>query len=69
IFFMMMKKEKDLNVFKRFIMPTIAILGCIFMIIAACFSHRMAVVYYLITFVVIMIIGGCFMKSKSKSTL
>ncbi|MGV8983603.1 amino acid permease, partial [Clostridium sp.] len=62
IFIMIMKKEKDLNSFKRFIMPTISLAGCIFMIIAACFSHGIAVVAYLIIFAIIMAIGGFFSK-------
>jgi APA family basic amino acid/polyamine antiporter len=57
IFFMLMKKEKDLGVFKRFVMPVLSILGCIFMVIAAFFAHGMAVLYYLIVFAVIMLIG------------
>lgn len=57
IFVMLIKKEKDLSRFKRFAAPAIAILGCIFMIIAACFSHKMEVVAYLIIFGVIMIAG------------
>lgn len=54
---MMIAKEKDLSTFKRFVMPILAICACIFMVIAACYSHGMAVVYYLIIFVVIMAIG------------
>ena len=57
VFILMMKKEKDLNAFKRFVMPALAVLGCIFMIIAACFAHRMAVVYYLVIFAAVMVIG------------
>jgi|GEM_PF-2990327 len=62
IFIMIMKKEKDLSSFKRFIMPTISLAGCIFMIIAACFSHKMEVVAYLIIFAIIMAIGALFSK-------
>lgn len=58
IFAMFMKKERDLSTFKRFIAPTVSILGCIFMIIAACFSHKMAVVAYLIIFAVVMVAGA-----------
>ncbi len=65
VFILMMKKEKDLNVFKRFVMPSLAILGCIFMIVAACFAHRMAVVYYLIIFAAVMAIGIFIGKSRS----
>ncbi|MBC5625581.1 APC family permease [Clostridium sp. NSJ-49] len=60
IFIMMIKKETELAAFKRFVMPILSICGCIFMMIAACFAHRMAVVAYLIVFVVIMIIGAVF---------
>ena len=65
IFVMMIKKEADLPTFKRVIMPTIATLGCIFMIIAAIFSHRMAVVAYLAIFAVIMAVGVYFKTKKN----
>lgn len=65
IFVNMIKKETDLPSFKRFVMPTLAIAGCIFMIIAACFSHKMAVVAYLIVFVVVMIIGSFYAKEQN----
>lgn len=57
IFFMLMKKEKDLSTFKRFVMPSLSVLGCVFMVTAACLAHGMAVVYYLIVFAAIMLIG------------
>lgn len=55
IFVIMMRTEKDLSTFKRFIMPTFAIIGSLFMIVAAIFSHKMAVVAYLIIFTMFMI--------------
>ncbi len=64
IFIMMIVKEKDLPVFKRFVMPILALIGCVFMMYAACISHGMAVVAYLIIFAVVMIIGAFFSKSK-----
>lgn len=64
IFFMLMKKEKDLSPFKRYIMPLLSILSCIFMVVAAVFAHGMGVVYYLIVFAVIMLIG---VKYRPKS--
>lgn len=72
IFIMMIKKETELSIFKRFIMPIVSICGCIFMMIAACFAHRIAVVAYLIVFAVVMIIGAVFVnkvpvRSKAKS--
>lgn len=66
VFIMLMKKEKDLSVFNRFVMPSIAVAGCIFMMIAACFAHKMAVVAYLIIFAVIMAIGIIFSKERNK---
>lgn len=65
IFLLMMKKEKELNRFKRFVMPSLAVCGCIFMIIAACFAHRQAVFYYLIIFAIVMIISVFFGKRSS----
>jgi APA family basic amino acid/polyamine antiporter len=67
IFIMMMKKEKDFPAFKRFVAPTLALCGSLFMIVAACFSHRMAVVYYLIVFAVVMIWGAALQKKKEIS--
>ncbi|MDR2896042.1 MAG: APC family permease [Propionibacteriaceae bacterium] len=67
IFIMMMRKERDLGAFKRFVMPILAIIGCVFMIIAACFAHRMAVVYYLIVFAVVMVIGWALRRGRSKA--
>lgn len=66
IFIMIMKKEKDFSIFKRFVMPIISLAGCVFMIIAACFSHRMAVVAYLIIFIIVMAIGAIINKQKFK---
>ena len=65
IFIMMIRKEKDLSFFKRFVMPIISLAGCIFMIIAACFSHGMSVVAYLIIFAIIMGIGALFSKKAN----
>ena len=64
IFIMMMKKEKDLSAFKRMVAPLIAVCGCIFMMVAACFSHGIAVVAYLAIFAVVMIIGAFFPKGE-----
>ena len=66
IFFMLMKNEKDLSTFKRFIMPALSIVGCVFMAVAACFAHGMRVVYYLIIFIIIMIIGYFFRPGRNK---
>lgn len=64
IFLMMMKKGEDLNIFKRYIMPGLSTLGCIFMVCAAYIAHGLAVPYYLIIFALIMIIGSFFYKNN-----
>lgn len=64
IFIMIMKREKDFSIFKRYVMPIVSLMGCFFMIIAACFSHKMAVVAYLIIFAVVMVIGSMFAHKK-----
>ena len=68
IFLMIMKKEKDWGAFNRFIMPALSICGCLIMVIAAIFAHRMAVVYYLVVFAVGMLIGlYCDKTKKNKA--
>lgn len=65
MFIMFMLKEKDLGTFKRFVLPLFALAGSLFMVIAAVYAHKMAVVYYLIVFVIIMVIGALFSKPKT----
>ena len=52
-----MRKEKDQNVVRRFVMPSLALCGSVFMIIACIFSHGIGCLWYLIVFVAIMGIG------------
>ncbi len=68
IFFMFMKKEKELTFFNRFLMPSLSLLGSIFMIIAAWFAHGMAVVAFLIVYLVVMAFGALILRLK-KTTL
>ncbi len=53
-----MRKEKDQNVLRRFVMPGLSLCGSVFMVIACIFSHKIGCLWYLIVFVVIMAIGG-----------
>mgnify|MGYP000205344401 CR=1 FL=1 len=69
IFLMMIKKEKEIGIFKRVIMPIVSIIGCIFMIVAACFAHKMAVVAYLIIFTIVMLIGSLFVNKTMNNNL
>ncbi len=64
IFLRMMITEKNLHPFKRFVMPALSILSCIFMIVAAIFAHGMGVVWYLIVFVVFMLLAVPFYRKN-----
>ncbi|MBO5317187.1 MAG: APC family permease [Oscillospiraceae bacterium] len=57
IFFQWVRKEKDQPVMRRFVMPILAMIGSAFMVVACIFSHRMACLWYLILFAVIMVLG------------
>ena len=64
IFFKMMF-SKDFKGFKRFVAPPLAIMGSVFMVIAAFEAHASKIPGYLIIFAVIMAIGlGCMKKKK-----
>ena len=74
MFIMWMKKEKDLGIFKRFILPILSIIACGFMVFAAVYAHGITpykaaleegkfscpVLFYLILFTVVMLIGVFF---------
>ncbi len=80
IFISMFIKSKDLGVLKGKIAPVLAIAGSIFMVIAAIFAHgiypyqaaqangtfSLPVLFYLITYAILMVIGAFFMKEKKK---
>ncbi len=78
IFIAWMKNEKEFGVWKRYILPIIAIIACAFMVFAAVYAHgitpylaakaegvfKFPVLFYLVVFAVIMFIGAFFRKSK-----
>lgn len=80
IFIAWMRKEKEMGVFKRFVLPSLSILSCLFMIFAAVYAHGITpylnakangvfsfpVLFYLIVFAVIMTIGVVLKNSKKK---
>ncbi len=80
IFIVWMKREKELSFAKRFLIPSVAILSCLFMIFAAVYAHGITpylaakangefsfpVLFYLIVFAVIMLLGFFFRKSSKK---
>lgn len=65
IFLVMMKKERDLSPFKRFVMPLLGVISCVFMVFCAFYAYKMDAVYYLLVFAVVMIIGAFFSKAKT----
>ena len=80
IFITFMIKAKDVHPFKRFVLPSLAIVGSVFMIFAAFYSHgynpfiaakengkfACPIIAYLIVFAVIMIIGFIFSKKRTE---
>lgn len=80
IFIMWMKKEKDLGVVKRFVLPIAALIACVFMVFAAIYAHGITpfqtakangtfsfpVLFYFILYAVVMVIG--FFVRKPKKT-
>jgi hypothetical protein len=49
-------------------MPTLAFCGSTFMVIACAVAHKMACVWYLIVFAVIMLLGALLRGKKAKAT-
>ncbi len=83
MFISWMIKEKDLGVFKRFVLPAISIVACVFMVFAAVWAHgvtplrtslengkgfKFPVLFYLIVFAVIMFVGFLFSDFFKKLT-
>jgi len=75
------RKEKDETVFRRWVLPILAIIGCVFMIFCAIMGHGVflyqqaqaagkfsfPVLFYLIVFAVIMVLGWA-LNLKNKKT-
>ncbi len=57
IFVIMMIREKDLGIFKRFVLPILSMVGVGIIVTASILKHEMDNVWYLILFAVIMLIG------------
>ena len=51
------RKEKEQNALRRFVLPILAIVGSVFMIVACIFSHGWACAWYLVVFAIVMAIG------------
>ncbi len=66
IYIMLMVKGKNLNAFKRFVMPILAIGGAGLFIYAAIAAHGMKNVGFIIIALFIMFIGACFYNKKAE---
>lgn len=60
------RKERDQSVWRRFVFPILAICGSLFMVLACVLSHRIACVWYLIVFALIMVLGGLLNRKNAK---
>ena len=63
----MMIKEKELNPFKRFVLPVLSLVGIGVIITACIIKHGMGNVWYLIVFAVFMLVGWGANKFGKKS--
>ena len=59
-----MRKEKEESILRRFVLPTLALCGSVFMVIASIFSHGWGCLWYLIVYAVIMVIGHFLYKPR-----
>jgi APA family basic amino acid/polyamine antiporter len=64
-----MIKEKDLHWFKRFVLPIVSIIGVGVIVVASILKHKMANVWYLIVFAIIMLagFGVAYLNNKRKA--
>lgn len=60
VFFCWMKKSRGEGVLRRYVLPALALASAAFMVFACIVSHKMANVWYLIVFAVIMLLGAPF---------
>ena len=63
--FLKLMSLQNLNGFKRYVAPALAILCSLFMCFACIYTYRMKVVYYLMVFAVIMLLGAFFKGKKA----
>jgi len=67
IFIAWMRKAKDENALRRFVVPALAVCASAFMIYATVRAHKLACVWYLIVFAVFMALG-LLLKNQKKKT-
>ena len=57
IFVQWMRKEKDENTLRRFVVPALGVCGCVFMVIACIFGHGMTCFWYMLFYLAVMALG------------
>ena len=67
IFIRWMKLARKENMLRRYVLPFLAICGSLFMVYACIVGHRMANVYYLIVFAVVMLVGALLRHFKGRN--
>lgn len=67
IFFCWMAKEKDEPFVRRFLLPILAVIASLFVIYACVVSKKMTLVWYLIVYVLVMLVGGIFYRKNKKT--
>ena len=67
IFVYIMHSCRDLGKIKRFVIPSLAVLACLFMVFSAIYKYKVEALYYLIVFAVIMTVGAMFYRVKGET--
>ncbi len=65
IFVCWMRKATDESAIRRYVIPALAILGSLFMVYACLAGHKMANLWYLIVFALVMLVGRAFLRKKA----
>ena len=68
IFFMMMAKEKDFGIVKRFVLPLLGITASVFMGYCCVVSYGSLVISYFAFFALFMLFGAAFYYAGPKKT-
>ena len=63
--FLKLMSLKNLSGFKRYVAPALAILCSLFMCFACIYTYRIKVLFYLVVFAVIMLVGAAFKGKKA----
>ena len=65
IFVCWMRKATDESAIRRYVIPALAILGSLFMVYACLAGHKMANLWYLLVFALVMLVGRAFLRKKA----